>query len=1383
MIQPQIREREVMPGGDVKIAPPKSLPSPPNKPGILRILISSLSPLVIGVVIYMNGQEFTNQGLTYLAFGLVSILTCGGQLWQYQASKKKYERECAEREKQYRRELDEHLYQLEEAAERQRRVLWQDHPAVSELLQRLDQKRALLWNRFPSDNDFLVLRVGTGERPFTIKLDLPVLDQGDPLHRDIKRLQSRFTYLPDLPISINLNKLSTLGIQAPLADSAIESVNALLVNIITHHSPEFVQLYLFSHRADASVRWQWLRWLPHTAVIHTTVTGEGHLSFTPDTDDDVLIPLTRIMRQRIEDRQQLFARYDGQEPHLVVIFDETPYLHRHQLVHMLLAQNPGRDSHTLASSGIFIGAVPAQVNALLRLKGSQFEYRETWRADGNQTVISGETESLAGARVAQLARKMAPLHVASGAARAEERLPKNVRLVELLGATQPQEVDFKYLYGDGYDPRRIMSFPIGLNEDLKPQKVILREDAQQGFGHHALLAGATGKGKSVTLQSIVLSLAANNSPQFLNIILADFKGGASELAPLRHLPHVVGFVTDLDESLVERFRLALAGEVRRRKMLFEATPQTLGRQIQNIYAYNQGVSKNHLPHLLLVIDEFAKALQINPELKVTLDKDIAAQGRALGIHMLLSTQKAADFTAVRPNVEVRMSMQVTSAEDSRTIFNRDDAYRRLKHAGQAFLQVGDNRIFEMFQVARTDIPYTPERSQNLNLVDDFKIHRLLANGQRELLYKHQAGNGEVADPALNQSEAEVLVTAVKTFCQTRFPTPDMIFLPPLPPAARLPVVPLLEENAIYQPWLPAEDQTVVISPEYRLQVPIGMMDLPAQQEQLPFSINLTQQDGNFLLIGAAGTGQGLFFRTLILALALTHPPDSLRFYFVSKGTVLTPFEQLPHLQTFIQLNESERIMRLLKFLQAEIDRRLTLLRTARLDSMDSYRSANTDQWLPAIVILIEDVTSFLTDYPVYLTELEEIMSSCATVDLHIILGATSMRGVHPRVQQQVHNRIVLGARQVTDTVEAFNKRSKPLPDIPGRGYLFHNQEIAECQVASPQLDVGKDETRSADMAQLQHLIQKMSEAWQEPSYLQPLPTIQSLPKVIRLQNLWKSHIISERGYEQATAAMGLNYESLAPVYLDYNLLEPYNLITGPPKSGKTSMLMLICLATATALSPDHAEILIFGFKPNHPLSSLQRLPHVQFAGNPNKAMHLLTELERNLQERADSYQELMENTVSSVEDLQKITPKRSILLIDDLKFFSDRQSLNELVDRCMIKGNELGIRLFLADTGNNISLAKQNFSIKYIQNACRHGSGVAFSTDSNDLSHLGLTAKLKPATLNLHKPFIGNGRGFLSYQGQTQVVQFASVGEPRATWGERLDTLSQLLEDIKTNIE
>ena len=180
-------------------------------------------------------------------------------------------------------------------------------------------------------------------------------------------------------------------------------------------------------------------------------------------------------------------------------------------------------------------------------------------------------------------------------------------------------------------------------------------------GPHAVVVGVTGSGKSELLVTWVAALAERLGPDRVVFLLVDFKGGRSFDA-LTALPHVVGVVTDLDDAATLRAIDSLAAEVRHRE-------RTLARHGARDIAELDGA----LPRLVIVVDEYAALTAAHPMLHETFG-DIAARGRALGMHLILATQRAAGFReAVLANAPLRIALRVTDDAESRAVIGCIDA--------------------------------------------------------------------------------------------------------------------------------------------------------------------------------------------------------------------------------------------------------------------------------------------------------------------------------------------------------------------------------------------------------------------------------------------------------------------------------------------------------------------------------------------------------------------------------------------------------------------------------------------------------------------------------------------------------------------------------------
>ncbi|GAA2989932.1 S-DNA-T family DNA segregation ATPase FtsK/SpoIIIE [Microbacterium terrae] len=203
-------------------------------------------------------------------------------------------------------------------------------------------------------------------------------------------------------------------------------------------------------------------------------------------------------------------------------------------------------------------------------------------------------------------------------------------------------------------------------------------------GPHAIVAGVTGSGKSELLITWITAMCAERSPDEVAFLLADFKGGTA-FDSLAALPHVTGVITDLDGDGARRAIESLRAEIRRREA---AIARVGAREVSD--------PRVAVPRLVVVVDEFAALVGDHPELAAVFG-DVAARGRALGVHLVLGTQRAAGVIreGLLANCPLRISLRVADPADSRFVIGGDEAAGLpggVAGRGQAFLRrAGDAR--------------------------------------------------------------------------------------------------------------------------------------------------------------------------------------------------------------------------------------------------------------------------------------------------------------------------------------------------------------------------------------------------------------------------------------------------------------------------------------------------------------------------------------------------------------------------------------------------------------------------------------------------------------------------------------------------------------------
>ncbi|QHW36944.1 DNA translocase FtsK [Staphylococcus ursi] len=203
---------------------------------------------------------------------------------------------------------------------------------------------------------------------------------------------------------------------------------------------------------------------------------------------------------------------------------------------------------------------------------------------------------------------------------------------------------------------------------------------------HALIAGATGSGKSVSINSILISLLYRNHPEELRLLLIDPK--MVELAPYNGLPHLVAPVITDVKAATQSLKWAV-DEMERRFKLFAH------HHVRNISAFNKKVSYDQrIPKIVIVIDELADLMMMAPQDVEQSIARLAQKARACGIHMLVATQRPSVNVItglIKANIPTRIAFMVSSSVDSRTILDSGGAERLLGYGDMLYLGSGMNK--------------------------------------------------------------------------------------------------------------------------------------------------------------------------------------------------------------------------------------------------------------------------------------------------------------------------------------------------------------------------------------------------------------------------------------------------------------------------------------------------------------------------------------------------------------------------------------------------------------------------------------------------------------------------------------------------------------------
>ena len=321
---------------------------------------------------------------------------------------------------------------------------------------------------------------------------------------------------------------------------------------------------------------------------------------------------------------------------------------------------------------------------------------------------------------------------------------------------------------------------------------------------HLLIAGATGSGKSVTIHVLINSLLFRNSPENLKFIMIDPK--RVELTQYNKIPHLLTPVITDAKKVIMSLKWA-SKEMERRYDILEKS------KVRDIESYHKNIQDpaEIMPYIMIVIDELADIMQAYPRELETAVIRLAQMSRAVGIHLILSTQRPSVNVItglIKANIPARVALQVASQFDSRTILDMAGA-EKLLGAGDMLYMSG-----EMSKPIRLQSPFISE--SEVKKVVEYLVKNnedeipteidMTADNSKNVLFESMAGNGSDEDD-LYEEAREIVIRAGKastSYLQRKLRVGYAR-------AARL--MDILEENSVIGPGDGAKPRDVLIKPE------------------------------------------------------------------------------------------------------------------------------------------------------------------------------------------------------------------------------------------------------------------------------------------------------------------------------------------------------------------------------------------------------------------------------------------------------------------------------------------------------------------------------------------------------------------------------------------
>jgi DNA segregation ATPase FtsK/SpoIIIE, S-DNA-T family len=1073
-------------------------PEPPRPPEPARFpTIAAIVPMFMGGALYLiTGSLFS---LVFVAFSPLMVI--GYALENRIAGKATFKKAVA----RFRADLADIADKAGAAAAAEVAARGREHPSLSECLMAVRRRGPLLWARRPDDPGFAELRLGLGRQLSRSEITVPERrDLPHDLVQEVVALRNEFRDVDDVPVCAVPAEHGAIGIAGP-RHAVLGAARSLLVQAATLHSPAELVITGFAAAKQRAPDWQWLGWLPHTTSPHSPLAGR-QLAANHQDAKALVTGLEELLAQRAADAAAVVPTV------LVLVEDVVPVEHS-RLVD--LAERGWRYGIVVLWLASDTSQLPAACRHFVELRSDGAEAVVGAVHDG-ASVDPVRVELLEEATATDIARSLSSLVDVGARLNDDSDLPRSVSLLAV--GDRPMRTSPEWVLEGWRQNHSLLTGPhapevvprqagslravIGRTAD-GVHALDLRVD-----GPHALVGGTTGSGKSELLQSWIVAMAATHSPQRLNFMLIDYKGGAA-FKELPLLPHTVGLVTDLDPYLVRRALDSLRRELKRREELFAR------HKAKDLAELERRGALEAPPSLVLVVDEFATLDKELPEF-VEGVVDVAQRGRSLGVHLILATQRPAGVIKenLRANINLRVALRTADEDDSANVLGSPEAaFFDPALPGRAVSKTGPGRLvpFQAGYVGgwTTDTPPPPDI-----LIEELTFTR----------EQWQAPEPHAEPEDLGVTDIQRIVAATAEAARIAgIRRPRRPWLPALKP--------LYDIRQLLTPGrgegTPAADELV-----------FGVQDQPWKQAQLPIAYRPDR--GNLVVFGTGGSGKTTLLRTLAISAGVRGGPCQVyALDFGNRG--LSTLELLPHVGSVVSGADHDRIARLVRQLAAVVAERGQRYKRIGANTISEYRTAANASEEPRILLLVDGLATF---YQAYETgdraktfhTLGQIAGEGRAVGVHVLVTADRPQSVPSALAAQIQTRVVL---RMADPNEYYNlglpgdvlKVTSP----PGRGMLAG----VELQVA---MLAATDDRNQVDP--LEELAQKMREAG-----VPEAPPVRAMPERVMLDELPK--------VSDGLPVLGQVAETLEP--LTFTPTGAF-VVCGPPQSGRSAALRALAVS-------------------------------------------------------------------------------------------------------------------------------------------------------------------------------------------------------------------------------
>ena len=988
----------------------------------LTMMSMSVFSLTGGIVDYIEGEADALRFAT--SIGTFAVMLAGVLVWPLIIRIYKNKKEKARLKKmrlKYKKYLEKKSSEIDTIKQKQFDVLNDNLPSLDKCVNIIENRKNSLWKKNIDDDDFLDVSLGLGTVKSKINVTLPeissFMDEEDKQTATLNTIVDKAKYIENVPycFSLTSNYLTAILGEKHVTDRLVDN---MFLQIISSHSYADLKIVVFSSDANAR-RWEYLKILPHCWDNQHNIR---YFATSLEEFNEISTELDSIFdsRKKQSDTEKLeddgsddsnIEPYKLHKPYYLIFTDNIDSIRNSGFIKKILNYKKNLGFSLLIENDT-LSTLPDQTQTFISVtKEVSGMFTKMLKIDDKNEFRVDFTTNYDMYHLSELLSNI-PILLDKG----KYELPKSLSFLEMFRVGRVEQLNSLDRWKNN-NPTNSLSVPIGIDQNGELFKMDLHEKA---FGPHGLVAGTTGSGKSEWIITFVLSLAVNFSPDEVQFVLIDYKGGGLAMSFENKelgikLPHLAGTITNLDKSAINRSIASIESELKRRQSIFNDAREKLKEGSMDIYKYQQlyrkGMVSVPLSHLFIICDEFAELKQQQPEFMEQLIST-SRIGRSLGVHLILATQKPSGVVndQIWSNSRFKVCLRVQDKGDSNEILKKPDA-AYLKQTGAFYLEVGSDEYYNLGQSAWAGAKYYP--SDTVSKTIDQSVQHINNVGKVVNFFD------DVENRKTENSQGEELLNIVKyidTISKGENFVKQQLWLPNIP-------------EVIYLENIKKRYHFTPKKLDFR--TVIGEYDEPRRQEQNLLQINLA--DGNVAIVGQPGSGKEALLSTIIFSSITEHTPQEINYYILDFGAeTLRKFSKFPHVGEVVFQDDMERVGGVIQLIMDELNKRKVLFQDYN-GSLKYYNEHNSEP-LPLICLVINAFDVFGEVLSRVVESLNSLFRDAPRYGIIFILSASAQNTFRSRILQYFNHFIIMNLQDESQYRSLCGCRKELIPsNLFGRG--------------------------------------------------------------------------------------------------------------------------------------------------------------------------------------------------------------------------------------------------------------------------------------------------------------------------------------------------------------